>query len=180
MESKSQKGITSYFKVHSVPKSIEAALSKRVQTAVQKLGGKIDDTEASDGQVPSTSTNEKAKRVSRKTTGKKGKKSNDDSSELPTIAEAVNDESNAKVVEETGEQLTGTSSIQVKRRKFVIVDEQVIPQREQDKANALKSKLRAIEIFRKSKAGLNRVQKKKKVVKKIKEDAELSESSSSS
>ncbi|NP_001153363.1 mutagen-sensitive 201 [Nasonia vitripennis] len=179
MESKSQMGIASYFKVHSVPKSIEAALSKRVQTAVQKLGGKIDDAEVSDGEASSTSTQGKAKRV-KKTTGKKGKKSSDESSELPTIAEAANDESKSKATEDTAEQTKDTISIKVKPRKFVVVDEEVIPQRERDKANALKSKLRAIEIFRKSKAGLNRVQKKKKVVKKIKEDAELSESSSSS
>ncbi|OXU18387.1 hypothetical protein TSAR_010302 [Trichomalopsis sarcophagae] len=179
MESKSQMGIASYFKVHSVPKSIEAVLSKRVQTAVQKLGGKIDDAEVSDGEASSTITLGKAKRV-KKTTGKKGKKSSDESSELPTIAEAGNDESKAKATEDTAEQTKDTISIKVKPRKFVVVDEEVIPQRERDKANALKSKLRAIEIFRKSKAGLNRVQKKKKVVKKIKEDAELSESSSSS
>lgn len=56
---------------------------------------------------------------------------------------------------------------------------EVIPQREKDKSNLLRNKLKAIEVFRKSKQGPGYVSKNKKVVRKPKEDAELSESSNS-
>jgi DNA excision repair protein ERCC-5 len=174
-ESKSQKGIESYFKVHSVPKSIEATLSKRVQMAVQKLGGKGKGLEVSDDEAHTT---EKTKRT-KKSTITKGKKFKDESSELLPILETNEDEMKVQITQDSNEQLNNPNN-KIKSRKFVSVNEDVIPQKEQDKANALKSKLRAIEIYRKSKKGLDRTRKVKKVVKKIKDEADLSESSSSS
>ena len=184
-EAKSQKEIDSYFKVHTVPKSIEAALSKRVQTAVQKLGSQSQEAAPSDDEVPSTSSQEKSKRT-RKTTGKRGKKSKDELSQLRAITEANEAENQSGTGEKQEETKTEQAietlendSINVKRRKFVTVDEEVIPQREKDKVNALKTKLKAIEIFRKSKKGPGRVKKAKKVFKKISDEADLSESSNS-
>lgn len=54
----------------------------------------------------------------------------------------------------------------------------VIIQKEKEKAQALRTKLKAIEVFRKSKQGPGFVKKRAKIVRKTKEDAELSESSS--
>jgi len=55
--------------------------------------------------------------------------------------------------------------------------QEFIPQREQDKINALKRKLKAVEAFHASKAGLNR-RKRKKVKRLELKEAKLSESSS--
>lgn len=66
-----------------------------------------------------------------------------------------------------------------RRNKSELHTKEVIPQREKDKANALKSKLKAIEIYRKSKIE-GKHEKKARKVRQPKEDAELSESSDSS
>lgn len=55
---------------------------------------------------------------------------------------------------------------------------ETIPQKERDKTDLLRSKLKAIEVFRTSKEGPGFVSKRKKLAKRPKEDAELSESSS--
>lgn len=55
-----------------------------------------------------------------------------------------------------------------------------IPQRQKNKEDSLKKKLKAIEIFRKSKQGLNKTKKVKRCVRKVKEEAELSENENSS
>lgn len=54
-----------------------------------------------------------------------------------------------------------------------------ITQRAKDRADLLKNKMKAIEVFRKSKQGPGFVKKRAKVVRKPKDDAELSESSNS-
>lgn len=201
-ESKRQKGIDAYFKVHTVPKSIEAALSKRVQTAVQKLHGKQDDEVPNEEATTSTDVNGKTKR-SRKapeTASKRIKKSKEESDELPNITEMadkgkvmnmetqkVEKEEHCKIVNKEDDEETidekeeiEDTSIRINLKKFLATSDEVIPQRERDKVNALKSKLKAIEIFRKSKKGLRTAKKAKKVTKKVKEQAELSEDSSSS
>lgn len=66
-----------------------------------------------------------------------------------------------------------------RKRKTGLHEKEVIPQRERDKKDALKSKLRAIEIYRKSKIE-GKHEKKVRKVHQPKEDAELSESSDSS
>lgn len=202
-ETQNQKVIDSYFKVQYVPKSIETVLSKRVQSAVQKIGNKeqqVNENLVDDEGNVSTSK-AKVKKSTRKTTRvKRGKKSKDET-ELPVIEEAVEDEIKIDTIEEienknvaeasevkneiksesndAGICETSKESIAKRRQKKIIpVVDEIIPQREKDKVNALKTKLKAIEIFRKSNKGLDRVSRRKKVVKKIKEAAELSESSS--
>lgn len=196
-ESKSQKGIDAYFKIRTIPKSIESTLSKRVQSAVQRLGGKSQDAEDSDNEEAVLTQKEKPKKV-RKTATKRGKKSNDDSEEpstsaLPIIPESREEDGESQVTATREPQTLEKSELQVSEkstRKKKPVDRaaretpkmitthitQPIPQRERDKLNSLKSKLHAIEVFRKSK--LDRTKKSKKVTKKIKDEAELSESSS--
>ncbi|XP_011506583.1 PREDICTED: DNA repair protein complementing XP-G cells [Ceratosolen solmsi marchali] len=170
-ENKSQRGIESYFKVQSVPKSIETTLSKRIQLAVQQLGNKSQN-------IHTTDEIEKVKRTTKSSVGK-GRKFKEGTKELLPIAEINEDEKTVEISQEVDEQPSqGNNKIQLKKLMNASTD--IIPQKEQDKANALKSKLRAIEIFRKSKKGLNRIKKVKKFVKQIKDEAELSESSSSS
>ncbi|XP_058800041.1 DNA excision repair protein ERCC-5 homolog [Phymastichus coffea] len=196
-ESKSQKGIDAYFKVQTIPKSIESSLSKRVQSAVQRLGGKSQNADSSDDESVAPIQKEKPKRI-KKIMATRGKKSKSDTekpsiSTLPPIAEMKeNDDENQSVendefieISESQQAITTT-----RKKKFIDRDareapkkitthiNETIPQREKDKVNALKSKLKAIEVFRKSK--LSRVKKTKKVTKKIKDEAELSESNSDS
>lgn len=271
-ETKSQKVLESYFKIQIVPKSIESAMSKRVQTAVQKLSGKsLDDdgdeklstvtktkqimeklkkprktgtrkqkktkaetddvsetigsneveaktsasaisTESSGNQIK---TNEVLKKKPRKIGTRKKKKTKDDSDnvsvtadlnenkEETNVTEKVNSyfDENAAVISDkpstsqkklyevseqsyeidTLKETEQSDSMIVKRRKICMEHDtdEIIPQRERDKVNALKTKLKAIEIYRKSKIGSNKVKKTKKIVKKLKKDAELSESSDS-
>lgn len=74
------------------------------------------------------------------------------------------------------------TKIQEKMKDFKKVTpkkyEEFIPQREQDRINALKVKLRAIELYRKSKKGPGFVNKRDNKGNRVKDDAELSESSS--
>ncbi|CAB0038158.1 unnamed protein product [Trichogramma brassicae] len=228
-EGKSQKGISSYFKVKTVPKSIEAALSKRVQNAVHKLHGKGEesDDEASTSSVKekpkrakktssksqektvesteevSTSGVEKPKRV-RKTTAKKRKSTKDELDQAeevvpdPEAKEKYHEVEDGKVASQSENETTVT--VRVKKAKLDEDDpekklqehmekirqrrplkgevDDYIPQRERDKANALKVKLKAIEIFRKSKISPSKATLRKRAVRKVKKDAELSESSS--
>lgn len=208
-QGKSQKLLESYFKIQIEPKSIESAMSKRVQTAVQKLSGKLQDDE----QTPASSSKVKKKiekvKKPRKTTTQKKKKTPNDSGDTPATAENEEQthanektDENAEIVSEeptisqpqteelseqnkrTGteeEEIDESNGIKVKRRKLCAAHQidEIIPQRERDKVNALKTKLKAIEIYRKSKIGSNKVKKTKKVLKKLKKDAELSESSDS-
>ncbi|KAL7304053.1 hypothetical protein TKK_0003517 [Trichogramma kaykai] len=228
-EGKSQKGISSYFKVKTVPKSIEAALSKRVQNAVHKLHGKREesDEEASVSSVKekpkrakktssksqektvesteeiSTTGVEKPKRV-RKTTAKKRKSTKDELDQAeevvldPEAKEKYHEVEDGKVASQSENETTVT--VRVKKAKLDEEDpekklqehmekirrrrplkgevDDYIPQRERDKANALKVKLKAIEIFRKSKISPSKATLRKRAVRKVKKDAELSESSS--
>lgn len=64
------------------------------------------------------------------------------------------------------------------RISSVLHTKEVIIQKELDKKNLLRSKLKAIEVFRKSKQGPGYVQKRQKLVLEPKADAELSESDS--
>ncbi|KAJ8680734.1 hypothetical protein QAD02_016521 [Eretmocerus hayati] len=196
-EVKSQKDITAYFKVHTVPKSIEAVLSKRVQTALHKMSGKIQDEEVSDGESPAVTAKGKAKKPRKAPVkGKKKSKNNPETSSAPETNEGEgeksstqNDDEKSKTESVDNEEIAEPVSVtspgiagKTRSRKLITLPDPDanIPQRERDKVNALKSKLKAIEIFRKSKKGLGKVTKAKKVVKKIKDDAELSESSDSS
>ncbi|XP_012150000.1 rad2 superfamily protein mus201 [Megachile rotundata] len=155
-ENKTQKLIDMYFKLQTVPQSIEMTLSKRVQKAVQKLNN--DNAENSetteDGQSQPPKRKLKSFNESQKKKRAPRSEQCDDDSTQPKVSNVVtiNDKS--------------------------IND--YIPQREKDKANALKKKLHAIEVLRKSKQGLCKTKKVKSCVRKVKKEAELSESDSNS
>jgi len=158
-EKKSQKLLDTYFKIKASPQSIEQNLSKRVQKAVRKLNNDNESEESPDGEP-------KAKK-SKKCNDKKLKKEKDtDKLSVPTHRSKESFEINVS------HDKPLKSTIQEKYAR------ECIPQREKNKACALEKKLHAIEIFRKSKQGLGKTKKTKRVVRKIKMEAELSESDS--
>lgn len=156
-EKKSQKAIDTYFKLHTVPKSIEQNLSKRVQKAVQRLNNEDFDEEE---KVNEDEVN--GKRGKTKAAGEKRKKRRNS-----------NDEENSVELKSQPKIPGAVSSAEKKTEEY-------IPQREKDKAEALKKKLHAIEVVRKSKQGLYKTKKVKRCVRKVKKEAELSESDSGS
>lgn len=184
-EKKSQATLSSYYQYSIKQMSVEEKLSKRVQTAVQKLGGKTDA--------------EKPEKVKKSTT----KKSNEDdnsSQKRKRVKKESNDVSSTSQedeplkkskVDDVEDQPTCSTAPEIPKPKGLrklpvhaakplkIIRDDFIPQRERAKVDSLKSKLKAIEVFRKSKQGPGFVKKGKKVVRLVKAEAELSESSDS-
>ncbi|KAG7204177.1 hypothetical protein KM043_002015 [Ampulex compressa] len=155
-EGKKQRPIDSYYKLKVVPKPIETNLSKRVQKAIQSMNS--EESEMSENNKDTVQENEdKAPAKIKKPKEKKGQKDASISVDLSSTIEI-----DKSVLD---------------KPKFV---EEYIPQKEKDKAEALKRRLRAIEVYRKSKQGLHKTRKVKRYVRKVKEQAELSESDSNS
>ncbi|XP_020286689.1 DNA repair protein complementing XP-G cells [Pseudomyrmex gracilis] len=167
-ENRNQKLLDMYFKAKTSPRSIEPTLSKRVQKALRKLhGGHVDDENADD-----------------KPRSKKRKTSDKDIDKEETAAKSVTLIDESKKVNDT-ETVIDMSNLPVKTSTALdkpvvqqIYTKEYIPQREKSKACALEKKLHAIEVFRKSKQGLGKTKKVKRTVRKIKKEAELSESDS--
>ncbi|KAI4489121.1 hypothetical protein M0804_004619 [Polistes exclamans] len=157
-ESKQQQTIESYFKLKAIPKSIEMNLSKRIKKAINSLNG--DNVELDTNE---TDTNEK--------TGKRINK------RVPKTLNKKNNGEHANLIEskDISGKLTPNTSINDNEKNI----KEYIPQREKDKANSLKKKMHAIEVFRKSKSGLDKTKKIKRNVRKIVQEAKLSESSDS-
>ncbi|KAK0179791.1 hypothetical protein PV327_005509 [Microctonus hyperodae] len=168
-DTKSQKNIMSYFKVQTVPKSIDENLSKRVKKAVRMMDKNDvaigDDSDNIEETLENIKKN--AGKKSRKTTRKKKKDElNDDNK--------GDDEQEKNEVDKFNKDLP---TIIMKDGKNT---EEYIPQREKERAAALQKKLQAIEIFKKSrkcpgKSGKKSVRPARKIVQK---EAQLSESSS--
>lgn len=160
-ERKSQKILDLYFKTMVSSKSIEPNLSKRVQKALHKMNSEGNaDGENTDGET-------QAKRSKKSNTSQKLKK------EEKTIKSSV-PICESKAFVEKDDTLNTPAVIVVHDRNT----KEYIPQRERDKATALEKKLHAIEIFRKSKQGLAKTKKVKRTVRKVKIEADLSESDS--
>ncbi|XP_018400352.1 PREDICTED: DNA repair protein complementing XP-G cells [Cyphomyrmex costatus] len=161
-ENKNQKLLDMYFKAKASPRSIESSLSKRVQKALRRLN--------SDDVDMDSNTDDKPRLKKNKKDGAVQKSNNEKNSEFE-FTELETPTSKIK------------SAIHEGERSIKAVDEkkdnkEYIPQREKDKESALKRKLHAIEIFRKSKQGLSKTRKVKCKTRKVKEQAELSESDS--
>lgn len=159
-ENRNQKILDMYFKRKILPQFIEPTLSKRVQKALCRLNNIDMDEENVDG----------------KSQSKKSKKSNtvQELSEEADAVEIATDETHEKSLP----KIDVTSNKPVKyidKKKYT---KEYIPQREKDKECALERKLHAIEIFRKSKQGLGKTRKTKRTIRKVKKEAELSESDS--
>lgn len=157
-ENKNQKLLDMYFKKKILPQFIEPTLSKRVQKALCKLNNIDMDEENVDG----------------KSQSKKSKKSNTVQNEETDAVEITTDETREKAPP----KIEATSNEPVKSIDKKKYTKEYIPQREKDKECALERKLHAIEIFRKSKQGLGKTRKTKRAIRKVKKEAELSESDS--
>lgn len=168
-EVKSQLRIASYFKVDTVPKSIETTMSKRVQKAVRRLGNVDEEEEEEDSQDPQISIEKKVKKPRRKRM-KKGEEIDDSQNLTASIPEEYSQSNDASEVRGKVVRLPNGANV-----------DEFIPQREKDRANAQKKKMRAIEVFKKSKKTLGgRTKKPKRSAAVVTKEARLSESSDSS
>lgn len=152
----------SYFKVIPKLQATEGKLSKRVQQAVHRLGRAgsfVSEEPISEGS--------KSGRISlcRKKKTDTNVKTRPDNGKARSRGRGRSHES-------------GTVHEQSQPSDIPDISGEFIPQRERDKINALKRKLKAIEVFRTSKTGLDRTKREKKVKRQELIEAELSESSS--
>lgn len=163
-ENKNQKLLDMYFKAS--PRSIEPNLSKRVQKALRRLNG--DDLNTDDNVDGNVDGKPRLKKIKKSDVARKS------SEEKNSVTE------NETPIRESTPPIK-TNALPKKPVKTVIEmksTREYIPQREKDRACALEKKLHAIEVFRKSKQGLGKTRKMKCKVRKVKEQAELSESDS--
>lgn len=185
----SQSSIRDYFKTkHKIDSGEhEKYMSKRVKKALDKIGKNEDEdddledqksarvrkkkSELDDG--PSTSKNVKRKPK------RKVEQEQDPDIKVLKETKARSRRRLAQMEEEAKEKLQEEKA----RKSKISTDlhtKEVIIQKELDKKNLLRSKMKAIEVFRKSKLGPGYVKKRQKNVVQPKEEAELSVSDSSS
>ena len=204
-----QKKITNYFNIkHKLNSAeIETKMSKRVKTALNRIGSKGDISEE-ESKVTISKEETKFKIKSQKRSSRCAKKTEIDiemsvTDGGTTIQSKVrgdvplDDDDDARMLEGM-EKFSKTKVAQIKNdientidrnvktkkrtRNFHVTPKkkEVIPQKEMDKISTLRSKMKAIEVFRKSKNGPGYVKRRNKSKRFAKEDAELSESDSSS
>lgn len=186
-ETGAQTKITNYFKVkHKIQRNFaEDKMSKRVKLALNNKDKDSDnDTDESSNpgktkkekKKPSRGNNKTKKCVEESTMDEDVKVLNDTKKlsrhKVKEMKIALN-EMLLKMEREANAPSTSTVISNRVHRK------EAIPQKEKQKADLLKSKLKAVEVFRKSKQGPGYIKKRKKVVRVPKEDAGLSESSDS-
>lgn len=163
-EGRRQKGIDSYFQMRTTPKNIKQNLSKRLQSAVNKMD------------LESVEENEK----------KNSNRNFDEADSLLLVKELGEQEVLENISKNQGKSLN-LKNLATKGKKSqstdVTVDkkhEEYIPQRESSRIKAEKKKLHAIEVFSKSKKKSATKKKNVRRIGKILKKADLSESSSSS
>lgn len=156
-----QKTIKDYFSIkHKIDVDLaESKMSKRVKTAVKRMGSNHDKSDSDEALV-------KNKAIKKKRNPRKRK--NEDGPVLQISKKNVN----LKVSKEKAEQKI---KLPAKTKEQLHIKE-TIPQKERAQKNALKTKLRAIEIFRKSKQGPGFIPKRVNKIRNLKDEAELSES----
>lgn len=156
----------------------EQNMSKRVKKALDKIGKGADAEENEEGEVQAEQSGviAKGKRVSRKR--KNVAETEDADVRVLKETKARSRRRLAQIEEEATEKLQEEKAKKT-RVASTLHTKEVIIQKELDKRNLLRSKLKAIEVFRKSKQGPGYVKKRQNVTRQPKEDAELSENSSS-
>ncbi|KAF2882026.1 hypothetical protein ILUMI_24151 [Ignelater luminosus] len=198
-ESRIQKTIKDYFQIkHKIDGGeAESKMSKRVKQAIKKIGKERGNSSEEDEE---TSKKQKPKRKRASKTTKKAKiESAENEKDISKIADEVtglSSDEDIKILKQTRmqskrkiedidkevkneiEQLQEQQQAKKPKSTIDLHKKDVIPQKEKDKLDALRSKMKAIEVFRKSKKGPGYMKKRKVVPRKTKEDAELSESSS--
>lgn len=169
---KTQRSVQDFFKRKVEFQSLEEQMSKRVKAAVQRMGPEgplaVEPEKTEENNKPAA-TKRKATKSS-KSTCKPGpsaakQRKNNEASVL--INQGV------KVVSHVKD---GKSELEIKIPKSDRFQE-IIPQREMDKRSLLENKMKAIELFRKTKIDQKRKHVKRKALQ-PKEKADLSESDS--
>ncbi|KAM3964759.1 rad2 superfamily protein mus201 [Aphomia sociella] len=177
LDHKNQKTIHDYFKKKVEFHSLDDQLSKRVKAAIQKMGP--------DGALETTSNEEKKKvRRKRKPNKKETSTNLDDQAsvsgpsnakQMKSIEDNVLNNLGVKVVSKIENDCRSPIEINIPKSNWF---QEIIPQREMDKQCLLQNKMKAIEIFRKTKLDRKSKVSKKRVIL-PKEKAELSENSDS-
>ena len=184
-EKEIQKKISAYFKLQTVPKSIEINLSKRVQKAVQRLNSENKEDSTNVENIQQSIKKKKSSNESQKKR-RLNNKNKEDSTSVENIQQSIEKKKSSNESQKKRTKLKNDGSVIydcTKPKVFIHNEKNVneyIPQRENDKTNALKNKLHAIEVLRKSKQGLYKTKKIKRYVRKVKKEAELSENDSDS
>lgn len=179
VDRKSQRSVQDYFKRKIDFHNLEDQMSKRVKAAVQKMGPEKPIQENTyDKDAPDNESKPGRKRKVTKNAVERR------DTEIPgpsnykvkkTAEDIVLNEHSVKVISQFKHD--GKSDIEIIIPKSDRVQE-IIPQREKEKHNLLQNKLKAIEVFRKTKIDRPRKPTKRKV-NLPKEKAELSENSDS-
>lgn len=179
-----QRSIQDYFKRKIEFQSLDDQMSKRVKAAVQKMGP--------DGPLPEQSASEKPKSKVRKRKNSTAAKIKDADKNVEAADNAVAKitKPKAKQKKVANDELVSSKIVKVKSvneeeakavcdMKIVKSDrfQETIPQREKEKQSLLQNKMKAIEIFRKTKLDPKSLAKKRRV-NLPKEKADLSESDS--
>lgn len=170
---KTQRSVQDFFKRKVEFQSLEEQMSKRVKAAVQRMGPEgplAMEPEKTEEENKPTVTKRKATKSNSKSTSKAG----------PSAAkQRKNDEASVLInqgVKVVSHMKDGKSGLEIKIPKSDRFQE-IIPQREKDKKSLLENKMKAIELFRKTKLDQKRKQVKRKALQ-PKEKAQLSESDS--
>ncbi|CAG9566583.1 unnamed protein product [Danaus chrysippus] len=164
-ENKTQKTVHDYFKKKLVLDSLEDQMSKRVKAAIQKMGPEApEEINVPEKPKPKRARKSSISQAATKPGPSKGKrkKRNDETKQISEVVQTAVVNDPEKIFDIT---VPKTDRYQ-----------EIIPQREKDRKSILENKLKAIEVFRKSK-----IDPKKKSTKRRlpvpKEKADLSESS---
>ncbi|XP_063932075.1 DNA excision repair protein ERCC-5 homolog [Zophobas morio] len=180
-----QKSITEYFKYEvkaSESGVAEKLMSKRVKTAINRIAKGPDFEEEKEEKKRVTRKKKGESSEEPKTKRKKQVKKKEPEDEDIKILKETEERSQKRVEEiqkEVCKEVEGQKEKKINLQRLLHKKE-VIPQRQKDKSDILKNKMKAIEAFRKSKQGPGYVKKRGKVRKDPQKDASyLSEGSSS-
>lgn len=169
LDRKNQKTVYDYFKRKLEFQSLEDQMSKRVKAAVQKMGP--------EGSLMKENDNTEIINDKQKTKRKRKTKTKDSHEAGPSKITKHEDE--LKNIDQVVKSTVVNDSEKVfdvnvqKSERY----QEIIPQREKDKQHLLENKLKAIELFRKTKID-RKTKKTKRKLPVPKEKAELSESDS--
>lgn len=169
LDRKNQKTVYDYFKRKLEFQSLEDQMSKRVKAAVQKMGP--------EGSVMKENDNTEIINDKQKTKRKRKTKTKDSNEAGPSkLTKHVDEIKNIDQVVKSTVVNDSEKVFNVNVQKSERYQE-IIPQREKDKQHILENKLKAIELFRKTKID-RKTKKTKRKLPVPKEKAELSESDS--
>lgn len=172
-----QKGIDAYLKFSISPRNVKGNLSKRIQSAINRMEFATMEEGIDSSKKKNTETDSNNLKVIDETGSLL--LSNELLDHEKLSGKYVTKEANSSQLKES---LAISQKILLKGKNMnkKIVNEEYIPQRDHTREKAIRNKIHAIEVFRNSRKNSSRLKKKVKHSAKIFNKAELSESSSSS